>query len=170
MSAPEEPADLNEQEGDIDPPEQNEPTSASLTLGEVEQNIEQLMEKVKALQAVAVKASDNGDPETLSKTLLQLARINSALGKNGAYAQYIARNTDRAARRTRAQSTLDYAKGQAVNKSELQAELDSKEDFQLASDAQLIADQASDLCFRTDTFLKMAQSRLSLIKGDIRNG
>lgn len=177
MSAPAEPP-VEDQGQDMDTPDltddqeiaQAEQSSSVESLDEVQQNIETLTEKVKTLQATCVQASDRGDPETLSKTLLQLARINSALGKNGAFAQYIARNTDRAARRTRAQSTLDYARGQAVNKSELQAELDSKQDFQLASDAQLIADQASDLCFRTDTFLKMAQSRLSLIKGDIRNG
>jgi len=145
--------------------------SDDLTLEEVVQNIDQLESKVKQYQAVAVKASDNGDPEGLSRTILKLARVNSALGKNAAYAMYLARNADRAARRFRADKTLEYVASKlAVNRAELKAELDAKEQFKNASECQLIADQASDLCFRTDTFLKMAQSRLSLIKGDIKNG
>lgn len=144
---------------DEEPPEVDE-TSATASA------ISKLGDLVKYYQEQVVAASDRGDPEGLSMAMLRLARINSALGKHAAYAMYIARNADRAARRHRAAQTLGYSKGQAVNKSELQAELDSKKEFQIASDAQLIADEASDLCFRTDTFLKMAQSRLSLIKGD----
>lgn len=162
MSDPAEPP-VEDQGQDVDPPELDDAS-------ETENNINILEGKVKDLQGKAVLASDRGDPETLSKTLLQLARINSALGKNAAYAQYIARNTDRSARRFRASTTLELAVKQAVNKSELQAELDAKDQFTLASEMLLLAERASDLCYRTDTFLKMAQSRLSLIKGDIRNG
>lgn len=145
--------------------------SEDLTIDETIQNIDQLSQKVKEYQAAAVQASDRGDPENLSKTLLRLARVNSALGKNAAYAMYLARNADRAARRFRADKTLEYVGTKmAVNRAELKAELDSKDKFSNASECQLIADQASDMCFRTDTFLKMAQSRLSLIKGDIKNG
>lgn len=180
MSEPAEPP-VEDEGQDLDPPDMGDPDEAARAdveeaealvderAEETEKNIEILEDKVKKLQGEAVIASDRGDAETLSKTLLQLARINSALGKNAAYAQYIARNTDRAARRSRAANTLDLAKKQAVNKSELQAELDAKEHFTLASEMLLLAERASDLCFRTDTFLKMAQSRLSLIKGDIRN-
>lgn len=171
MSSPEEPADVNLDEADIDPPEMEEPEEEAV--GDTERPIEnvvndirKLEERVKHYQGEAVLASERGDDETLSTTLMRLARVNSALGKHAAYVNYIARNADRAARRHRATITLDEAKSQAVNKSELKAEIASKEEFANASYAQLIADQASDLCFRTDTFLKMAQSRLSLIKGD----
>lgn len=134
------------------------------------QNIEKLSDKIESLQKAAIAASERGDPDTLSMLLMRIAYVNSALGKHGAKAQYIARNADRAARRHRANKTLGYAQGMAVNKSELQAELDSEKQFMTASEAQLIADEASDLCYRTDTFLKMSQSRLSLIKNDAIRG
>lgn len=134
----------------------------------IEENIRKLENKIKDLQGECVLASERSNDEGLSKHLMNLARTNSALGKYAALANYIARNADRAARRGRAEKTLGYAEKEAVNKSELKAEVDSKDAFLTASDAQLLADQASDLCFRTDTFLKMAQSRLSLMKGDKR--
>ncbi|HET8708965.1 MAG TPA: hypothetical protein VFL85_01650 [Candidatus Saccharimonadales bacterium] len=133
-----------------------------------QRQIDTLTEQVKRYQDEITVASQNSDPETLSNGLLKLARINSALGRQAAYAKYLARNADRSARRFRAKQTLDYSKSAAVNKSELQAELDAKTGFRVASEAQLIADQADDLCFRTDTFLKLAQSRLSLIKNDAK--
>lgn len=136
----------------------------------VQKAISDLEGLVKHYQGVVVTASDTNDPEDLSSAMLRLARVNSALGRNAALANYLARNADRAARRYRAEKTLDYAGSMAVNKAELQSELDAKEAFTIASDAQLLADQASDLCFRTDTFMKMAQSRLSLIKSDAARG
>jgi hypothetical protein len=138
-------------------------------LVDVVADIETLSKKIASTQGEAVTAAQ-GDPESLSLTILRIARYNSALGKHAAHAKYIARNADRAARRFRAEQTLNLSKTQAVNKSELQAELDSADQFRTASDAQLIADEADDLTYRTDTFLKMAQSRLSLIKGDVKRG
>ena len=139
------------------------------SLEEVVADIDMLSKKIATKQGEIVEAA-KANPETLSISLLQLARYNSALGKHAAYAKYIARNTDRAARRFRAETTLTLSKTQAVNKAELQSEIDSAKLFRVASDAQLIADEADDLTYRTDTFLKMAQSRLSLIKGDIQRG
>lgn len=133
-------------------------------------NIETLENKVKKLQGEAVEASERGDPETLSTLLLRLARCNSALGRQAAYANYLARNADRAARRYRGERVLHHSQSMAVNKAEPNAELDAKDLFSTASEVLLLAEQASDLCFRTDTFLKMAQSRLSLIKGDAARG
>lgn len=140
------------------------------TLTDVAKDIQFFVDKIKALQDEATVASENGNDEGLSTALMQLARMNSGLGRQGAYAQYIARNADRAARRYRAKRTLELAATMAVNKSTLQAELDSEEQFKVASDAQLVADEADDLTYRTDTFLKMGQSRLSLIKGDKQRG
>jgi hypothetical protein len=138
-------------------------------LEDVVADIETLSEKIKNKQEEITTAARD-DPETLSISLIQLARYNSALGKHAAYAKYIARNADRAARRHRAERTLEYSASLAVNKSELKAEIESAELFKVASDAQLIADESDDLTYRTDTYLKMAQSRLSLVKGDIKRG
>lgn len=136
------------------------------TIEEVENSITTLSSKIKLLQdEMTVAAVDN--PEELSLGLMKLGRLNSALGRHAAYAEYIARNADRAARRFRANKTLEASQTQAVNKSELQAEIDSEEVFTAASYTQLVADQAKDLSYRTDTFLKMSQSRFSLIKGDL---
>lgn len=139
-------------------------------LEDVVADINTLRTKIQKKQGEAVTAAQDGDPETLSIVILQMARYNSALGGHAAHAKYIARNADRAARRFRAQQTLTLAQTTAVNKSQLQAEIDAEPQFTVASDAQLIADEADDLTYRTDTFLKMAQSRLSLIKGDIKRG
>lgn len=132
--------------------------------------IVELSELVSHFQAEVVKSSNTNDPEGISTAMLRLARINSALGRHAAFAKYIARNADRAAKRGRAERTLANAADMAVNKAELKAEISSKTDFEIASEAQLVADQADDLCFRTDTFLKMSQSRLSLIKNDAARG
>lgn len=139
---------------------------AERSLEEVVKDIDFLSKKTKELQDEATTASERGNDEGLSTALMRLARNNSALGRQAAYAKYIARNADRAARRFRAQRTLELAATTAVNKSQMQAEIDSEAQFKVASDAQLVADEADDLTYRTDTFLKMAQSRLSLIKAD----
>lgn len=131
-------------------------------------DIENLTKKIRVEMDKATQASEAGDDEGLSTALMRLARLNLALGRLAAYAKYISRNADRAARRKRGELTLQYSQTQAVNKSELQAELAVKKDFQVASDAELLANEADDLTFRTDTFLKMAQSRLSLLKSDKR--
>lgn len=140
-----------------------------MTIEDVVKKIDLITPQIEKLQGEMTQAA-KGDPENLSLGLMRLARLNSALGKHAATAQWVARDGDRAARRFRADKTLEYAKTVAVNKAEKQAELDSEELFSACSRAQWVADQANDLTYRTDTFLKMAQSRLSLIKTDIRNG
>lgn len=139
---------------------------AERSLEDVVKDIAFFTQKIKGLQEEATEASEKGNDEGLSTSLMRLARMNSGLGRQAAYAKYIARNSDRAARRFRASQTLAHAATMAVNKSQLQAELDAEDYFKIASDAQLLADEADDLTYRTDTFLKMAQSRLSLIKAD----
>lgn len=133
--------------------------------------IDTLETKIKGLQGDIVTASERGDPETLSTLLLRLGRVNSALGRQAAYAKYLARNADRAYRMEREQGKLSLIRGgMAIGKAESQAYVDSGHLVNIYSEVQLLADQADDLCFRTDTFLKMAQSRLSLIKGDAVRG
>lgn len=151
---------------DQDPPEVDEQAEAD----KLERDLVTLQTRVKELQGEIEQASKRGDDETMSHLLISLGRANSALGHRGAKAQYIARNADRAARRRRASLTLEYAHSQAVNKASLQAEVDTEKDFTIASEALLISDQAVDLAFRTDTFMKMAQTRVSLIKGDKHRG
>lgn len=131
-------------------------------------SIENLSNKINKEMDTATVASEQGNDEGLSSSLMRLARLNMGLGRLGAYAKFIARNADRAARRRRAELTLSHSQSMAVNKSQLQAELDVKGDFEVASNAELLADEADDLTYRTDTFLKMAQSRLSLLKSDKR--
>lgn len=140
------------------------------SLEDVVKDIEFFSQHIKTLQEEATTASEQGNDEGLSTSLMRLARMNAGLGRQAAYAKYIARNSDRAARRYRAGRTLELATSMAVNKSQLQAELDSEEQFKVASDAQLVADEADDLTYRTDTFMKLGQSRLSLIKQDKYSG
>lgn len=147
------------------------------SLEEVSADIVKLTELIQKLQGEVTVASEGDsrtgippDVEGMTKKMLRLARANSALGKLGAYAKYIARNSERAYKASRAQKTLDYAKDMAVNKAEHQAFVESKEQFEIYSEAQLLADEASDLSFRTDTFLEQARTRSSLIKGDIKRG
>lgn len=140
------------------------------TTDQVASDIANLTNQVKNLQEEVVEASSRGDDETVSTNLLRLARVNAALGRQAAYAKYIARNAERAAKRRRAEITLELSKSQAVNKSEKEAEIAVAKDFLVASQAQLLADESDDLTYRTDTFLKMGQSRLSLLKADKHNG
>lgn len=140
------------------------------TTDQVASDIANLTDQVKNLQEEVVEASSRGDDETVSTSLLRLARVNAALGRQAAYAKYIARNAERAAKRRRAKIALELSKSQAVNKSEKEAEIAVAEDFSVASQAQLLADESDDLTYRTDTFLKMGQSRLSLLKADKHNG
>lgn len=139
------------------------------TIEQVVESIDLVTTKIKTLQDEMTQDAV-GNPEGLSLGLMKLGRLNSALGRHAAYADYIARNADRAARRYRASRTLELAATTAVNKAEKQAELDSEDFFSAASYAQLVADQAKDLSYRTDSFGKFAQSRLSLIKNDLSRG
>lgn len=139
-------------------------------------DIDKLTDEINRLQKVCIKASEGEegmppDPETLSQTLLQLARTNSALGRRAAYAKYVARNAERAFKAAKDQYKVDAInEGKTASYGDTQREIRSGAEFKIFSDAQLIADEASDLCFRTDTFLKMAQTRVSLIKGDVTRG
>lgn len=102
-----------------------------------------------------------------------MSRVNSALGGKAAYAAYVARNAERAYRRVREQKKLDaIAEKNAIGKADSMAYVDTsvEEAFTLWSSVQLLADTASDMSYRTDTFLKMSQSGLSLIKNDINGG
>lgn len=125
---------------------------------------------VKKYQTTAMTAKEKGDPETLSNTLIRLARVNSALGGKAAYAKYIARNAERAYRRTREQIKLQKIEEKnAIGKAESLGYVadDTEEVFKIWSNAQLLADTADDMAYRTDTFMKMSQSGLSLIKKDL---
>lgn len=140
------------------------------TYSEIDEQIKELEKLIKNYQAEAVKAKESGNPEKLSNTLMRLGRVNSALGNKAAYAKYIARNAERAYRRTRESIKLEeISKKQAIGKAESMGYVDRRTEtvYKLYSNVQLLADQADDLCYRTDTFLKMSQSGLSLIKNDI---
>lgn len=132
-----------------------------------------LQKKIKNYQTTAMQAKERGDGETLSNTLVRLARVNTALGSRAAYAKYIARNAERVYRRTREAVKLKKINnGAAIGKAESMAYTakDVEQAFQTYSSVQLLADDADDMAYRTDTFLKMAQSGLSLIKHDINDG
>lgn len=138
-----------------------------------EEQLDELDKLVKQYQTKALAAKERGDAETLSNTLIRLARVNSALGGKAAYAMYIARNADRLYRRIRENKKLDaIALKNAIGKSDSMAYVDPEVEkaFIIFTECQLLADTASDMSYRTDTFLKMAQSGLSLIKNDIKGG
>lgn len=151
---------------------------------QVSQDIINLKSQIKEKVDEATTASNQGNDEGLSKALNSLARINSGLGQKAAMAKYVARMASRALdklkeekKNKRSELTLTYSKTQAVGKSEHQARVDTAEMentidefFKTYNMAQLLADEADDLTYRTDTFLKMGQSRLSLLKGDKHNG
>lgn len=135
-----------------------------------DERIARIEKIIKDYQTEGKLAMDRNNPEKLSEVLIALARANSALGTNAAFAKYIARNADRAYRRLREQKKLDYIeKGMAIGKAESAAYTDKEvaQVFEIYSEAQLLADRGDDLAYRTDTFLKMSQSALSLIKKDL---
>lgn len=137
---------------------------------DTDDQLKELDKLVKQYQSQALAAKERGDAETLSNTLIRLARVNSALGGKAAYALYIARNAERVYRRVRETTKLQaIAEKNAIGKADSMAyvadEVESA--FRIYSEVQLLADTASDMSYRVDTYLKMAQSGLSLIKKDI---
>lgn len=133
--------------------------------------INRLTDLIKHYQGEVITASGNNDPENLSQAILKLGRLNSALGRHAAFAKYIARNAEHAYKAARDQKKLAAMEsGESGTKAETRRYTQTGMEHEAWSEAQLIADQADDLCFRTDTFLKMSQSRLSLIKGDAARG
>jgi len=135
-------------------------------------------------QDAAENASINNDDETLSLTLTALAMVNTSLGKRGAWASYIARNAEQVVKVLKEEAkiriselTLEYSQTQPVGRSEHQAKVDAykeykdkiKEAFTAWSDAQQVADEIESLGYRLDSYLKLCQSRLSLLKADKRN-
>lgn len=155
---------------------------SELDLNKVEENINSLRGKIWEKQVEATEASDHSNDETLSVVLLTIARHNSGLGQNAATAKAIARDMKRVLEDLKkdreiriSELTLLYVEaGQAVGKSEHQAKVNAakqfkpliKEAFEVYNEVQLIADQADDMSFRTDTFLKLGQTRVSLLKAD----
>lgn len=152
-----------------------------MNLEELAETIEKLKAKAKKFIDAAESASQSNNDENLSLALQSLARVNSALGQKAAYAKYIARNAQRVVDSikedkdaTRSELTLMFAENQAVGKSEHQAKVQVHADFSnkineafsAYSEAKLLADEADDLTYRTDTYCKMCQSRLSLMKAD----
>lgn len=155
-----------------------------LDLSQVQKDIEEITQKIWKKQTEASAASENSNDETLSILLTTLARYNSSLGRNAATAKAIARDMKRVYENIKedqkvkvSELTLEYInKGGPVGKSEHQAKVDAAKEFKplinqafkVYNDVQLIADQADDLTYRTDTYLKMGQTRVSLIKADKR--
>lgn len=138
---------------------------------DIEAQMAELDKLVRKYQSTALAAKERGDAETLSNTIIRLSRVNSALGNRASYAKYVARNADRAYRRLRDTKKLDYINEKnAIGKAESMAYIDKTVDdaFHIYSQVQLLADTADDLAYKTDTFIKMCQSGLSLIKQDIR--
>jgi len=155
----------------VDPADQSEMEVSQIEseYQSIESQIDELQKRIKKYQSNAIGYKENGNPEMLSNTLIRLARVNSALGSKAAFAKYVARNADRAYRRCREQSKLDYIDtGMAIGKAESKGYLAAGDVFKIYSDSQLLADTAEDMAYRTDTFLKMSQSGLSLIKQDIQ--
>lgn len=156
---------------------------ANLDLNLTEENIEKLRTRIQKLGAEAEKASNDSNDETLSITLLSLARANSGLGQNAAVAKAIARDMKRVYDQLRedekirvSELTLRYSESGPVGKSEHQAKIDASKEFKplirdafvLYNEVQLIATRADDLTFRTDTYIRLGQTRVSLLKSDKR--
>jgi len=147
------------------------------------ESIDKLMVLVRTKQDAAENASINNDDETLSLTLTALAIVNTSLGKRGAWASYIARNAEQVVKVLKEEAkiriselTLEYSQTQPVGRSEHQAKVDAykeykdkiKESFDAWSDAKQVADEVESLGYRVDSYLKMCQSRLSLMKSEKR--
>ena len=147
------------------------------------ESIDKLMVLVRTKQDAAENASINNDDETLSLTLTALAMVNTLLGKRGAWASYIARNAEQVVKVLKEEAkiriselTLEYSQTQPVGRSEHQAKVDAykeykdkiKESFDAWSDAKQVADEVESLGYRVDSYLKMCQSRLSLMKSEKR--
>ena len=145
--------------------------------------IDKLMVLVRTKQDAAENASINNDDETLSLTLTALAMVNTSLGKRGAWASYIARNAEQVVKVLKEQKdirrselTLEYSNTGPVGKAEHQAKVDAykefnqqiNEAFKAWSDAKQVADEVESLGYRVDSYLKMCQSRLSLMKSEKR--
>jgi len=146
---------------------------------ELSESIEKLITLARKKQDEAEVASKANDDENLSLTLTALAMVNTSLGKRGAWATYIARNAEQVVKVMReeykiriSELTLDYSQTQPVGRSEHQAKVDAykeykdkvKEAFDAWSTAQQIADEIESLGYRLDSYIKMCQSRLSLMK------
>jgi len=147
------------------------------------ESIEKLMILARSKQDDAEIASKANDDETLSLTLTALAMVNTSLGKRGSWASYIARNAGEVVKVIKEEAkiriselTLEYSQTQPVGRSEHQAKVDAhkeykdkiKEAFTAWSDAQQVADEIESLGYRLDSYLKMCQSRLSLMKSEKR--
>lgn len=124
---------------------------------------------VKELQERITEAVIQSDPESMSTLNTKLAQTNTRLGRLAAKAKYYARMSERAYRNERERLKLAHMEdGMAAGKAESKAYLQCEELFKSYNEIQLMADEADDTCYRTDTLLKMSQSRLSLIKGDLK--
>lgn len=138
---------------------------------QITEDIDFLSGKIKSWTDSCVRASNDNDPETLSVGLMELARINSALGRKAKYAMYVARTAEQAYKAAREQYKVDTInEGKSATFADTSRYIKSTPDHKIWNDALLIAEQAEDLAWRTGDFLKYGQSRLSLIKMDIVNG
>jgi len=135
------------------------------------EDLDKLRVLIKKYQDEATRAGERGDPESLRNALVRLSRTNAALGAKASRAKYIARLADRVYRSHRDSKKLAYiSDGNAIGKAESMAYVHKSTDelFNAYNECQLLADEADDLAYKTDTFLKMAQSSLSIIKNDIQ--
>lgn len=138
---------------------------------DITSEIESLTVSVKKWVDKCTVASNTENPETLSVGLVELARVNSSLGRKGKYAMWIARTAEHAYKASREQYKVDaIEKGKTATYGDTQRYIQSTGEHSVWVDALLVAEQAEDLAYRTSDFMKYAQSRLSLIKEDIRRG
>lgn len=144
---------------------------ADRELEDVVADIEKLEERVKYYQGSIDTASKNGDIETLSVDCVHLARVNSALAKHSKYVMYLARNAEHAYKAAREQYKIDAINdGKSATYGDTQRYIKSTQEHQIWSSALRIGEEAGELAFRTDTFLKMAQSRGSILREDSKRG
>lgn len=138
---------------------------------QVEQDIQELTKKVKNWTDVLTDASNRGDIETLSTGLMQLARVNTALGRKSKKAMYIARIAERAYNAARDQHKIDGIKsGKSATAADVGKYVDTKQQHRAWVDALLVAEEAEDLAYKTGDFEKYCQSRQSILKEDVRRG
>ena len=153
-----------------------------IDLNEVQAEIEDLKARINKEQNTASVASTTQNDEGLSLSLERLALLNSRLGHQSSITKYLSRNAKQVVDALKEEqdyhrsktTLLLIGKGSPVGRSEHEAKMIAHElykdkrqkAFEAYTEVKLIADDVDDLVFRNGDYLKIAQSRLSLLKAD----
>lgn len=147
---------------DTEPEEQNE--HAAMT-----RRLDNTVHRIQLLQSTVIESSEQGDPETLSRTLVKLANENSNLGLLAAKLTYLANMATKASDAERYKKRIRYLNEKyTVAKAETQSKIDTEDLSTSALEMQGMADEANNLGYRISDLLEMGRSRLSLIKDAVK--